>query len=1009
MDILFSLLIIFSITYLISFIGHLILKKIKLFKNENEIILKLIEIAIGYSFFLMTVNLICNFTKDFYRGLITTIIIILMIIFKERNCYFQYSLDFFQKIKNSTKNIYFWLLCIFINLLYGLTTLSSTKIDHTGLGNSHIFNINQLLIGNYPLKYSFSAILPQKYHYGSDILGAVVCKFSGCQPEISLDILIIFFLNLTLLTIYSLAKQFVNSNKINKYIITYTAFLGWRFTIWDFKDIKNVKSVVDLFKLLKDRHSNLYEFADRSGLVIHHFFSPPSGISIFFFLIAVYLIFSILQNNKNLKSIFLIGLFLSSFVILDFTSYIILIAGIITYALLFYTKGLTSIDIVDLAKKLAVLLSVAILVGLIHGNCLAFNTNHMSFTEFFHQYYKDSKYFSNLNPVRFNLILLSLYTFGFYIAYKQNIQWMLLLCPFFISSVILTSFLTAPDYIYGRILFTSNILGAFSLPYAVYGIKKILKIENKFLSIITWIIILCSISFNTILFWAFIDKPSLFTIKNNLIKFSGFQDINSFVQSDESSIIKYLKSKKIKNQGFISDSNFVETISTNTGLTNLSPDNVDKYPLQPKFKKHYSSNYFNSYFISSASLNDKVCKNENIHWLYITQRLIRYMMPPQGRRSFLNSFLLKKANLALSNDKSSDRINLKELYNIDPDSISKIPNDNLEDLLSKFINVQKDLLKTSYIGQIALCNYFGIYNLRSNDFDGDKIADIAFFDPKEKDWYIIHGNNQKETKINLTKFFFSRENPDEQLIPVPSDYDGDLKTDIALFNKTSGDWYIINSSNFKVAPLKKFGTLLGEIPIPGDIDGDGRSETSVYTPRNTAGWPSLLTSNSKFVKMTFPSSSLVDIPAYSDIDGDNKSDYIIYRPTESSFYVYLSSKIYNGIEIKIGNINSRIVLDDYDGDKKVDLAAWSPENGEWEIVYAKDLLTDQTMVNHTKIHLGAAGDTPFPGDYDGDGKSDIAVYKYKSSELEIILPEGKTKKIDLHKYKKFIPACFIGV
>ena len=50
-----------------------------------------------------------------------------------------------------------------------------------------------------------------------------------------------------------------------------------------------------------------------------------------------------------------------------------------------------------------------------------------------------------------------------------------------------------------------------------------------------------------------------------------------------------------------------------------------------------------------------------------------------------------------------------------------------------------------------------------------------------------------------------------------------------------------------------------------------------------------------------------------------------------------------------------------------------------------------------------------PGDYNGDGSSEIAIYDPSSSELEINLPDGTHKKINLLKYKNSVPACFIGV
>jgi hypothetical protein len=64
------------------------------------------------------------------------------------------------------------------------------------------------------------------------------------------------------------------------------------------------------------------------------------------------------------------------------------------------------------------------------------------------------------------------------------------------------------------------------------------------------------------------------------------------------------------------------------------------------------------------------------------------------------------------------------------------------------------------------------------------------------------------------------------------------------------------------------------------------------------------------------------------------------------------------------------VVNDFDGDGKTDISIWRPTDGFWYI-----LNSSNGTVTQTQWGIGALGDITVPGDYDGDGKTDIAVWR----------------------------------
>ena len=72
-------------------------------------------------------------------------------------------------------------------------------------------------------------------------------------------------------------------------------------------------------------------------------------------------------------------------------------------------------------------------------------------------------------------------------------------------------------------------------------------------------------------------------------------------------------------------------------------------------------------------------------------------------------------------------------------------------------------------------------------------------------------------------------------IPLTGDFDGDGKTDLAVYRPSTSQWFVEDSStNYTGQLLATFGGP-NDIPVPADYTGTGKTEVAVYRP-TTGQW-----------------------------------------------------------------------------------------------------------------------------------------------------------------------------
>ncbi|MBI3309700.1 MAG: VCBS repeat-containing protein [Candidatus Melainabacteria bacterium] len=578
---------------------------------------------------------------------------------------------------------------------------------------------------------------------------------------------------------------------------------------------------------------------------------------------------------------------------------------------------------------------------------------------------------------------------------------------------------------------TSNLAGAFAIPYAIDYIKKQIKITEKQNSYF-YVALALVFCVSSLLYWLLGNpiKP-LFNLNNGKLSFNGLQTLSYNNESKNyRKLIKSLKSKNISNSSFLSEPEYAEIISATTGLNTplLKPSSAPLTKVNNDLIQKYTSEYHGEFYPLAYTFDSQILQDQKVKWVYLTQKFVRFIMTPIARIQLLNAYVNKGAKLAYKENIGNEN-EVAEVYEINPDKLNRAYSID-QNRLNEIANSKDNF----YINQIAKCPYFGIYSSMSNDFNGDNISDVAFFDALNKKWYVVYGGNfEEEEEIDLASHILESYEGNDVFIPIPADYDGDKLTDVALFSRNNGLWLIYNSFG-KYIVRKNWGAKIGEIPTPANIDGDSKTDiVALSVEKNQSRTPSLLSSTNYSY-----SDRLIDLSnegtlVFADIDGDNKDDYILHKASLNSVEILLSSKN-TPIKILIGNNFSRIVPADYDGDGKKDIAVWTPDNGTWEIAYAKDLLASNTnevtttpepfigcgagsKVDNNEqppncgtsiVHFGSIGNIPLPGDYNGDGIDEIATLNLSTYELLILNKDETTTKVDLSKFKGLIPASFIG-
>ncbi len=211
-------------------------------------------------------------------------------------------------------------------------------------------------------------------------------------------------------------------------------------------------------------------------------------------------------------------------------------------------------------------------------------------------------------------------------------------------------------------------------------------------------------------------------------------------------------------------------------------------------------------------------------------------------------------------------------------------------------------------------------------------------------------------------------------IPVIGDIDGDGRDDLSVWRPSSARWYTRTVEGFTLTSGLVYGdSAQGDIPLIGDVNGDGHDDYVIWR-EDTAQWYTRSAGGPVLVN-GLPYGAGGDIPFVGQLGGNPGEDLAVWRPSTQRWYASQRDGTELFSAVPFGTSGDVPHLGDVTGDGIAELVMWRPSTGEW---FARDITTGVNVFSG--LHWGLPSDQSLLGDADGDGRKEPMIFRPSTGE-----------------------------